>query len=144
MVMIGLLDERIRSISQELKRRAGEMGDARILMTILGVGYFSALTILAEIGDISRFSDEEKLCAYAGLVPPLHQSGSARRYGPITKEGSRMPRWILQECLWSHILQGIPYLTLFLQVGCSKRGESSSCSCSEKIASRDILDAEES
>lgn len=103
MAMIGLLDERIRSISQELKRRAGEMEEARILMTIPGVGYFSALTILAEIGDVSRFSDEEKLCAYAGLVPSLHQSGSTRRYGPITKEGSRMLRWILQECLWSHI-----------------------------------------
>jgi hypothetical protein len=40
--MMGLLDERIRSISQGLKRRAGKMKEARVLMTITGVGYFSA------------------------------------------------------------------------------------------------------
>jgi transposase len=55
------LDERIRKMSSELERRAVESEDAELLMTVPGIGYFSALAILAEIGDVSRFSDAEKL-----------------------------------------------------------------------------------
>lgn len=103
LVMIDALDERIQKISSELERIAGENEDAKLLMTIPGVGYFSALAILAEIGDVSRFPNEQKLCGYAGLVPSVHQSGATRRYGRITKQGSKMLRWVLQECLWSHL-----------------------------------------
>lgn len=103
LVMIGTLNERIKEISDELKLKAGENEDAKLLMTIPGVGYFSALVILAEIGDISRFGDAEKLCSYAGLVSSVHQSGATRRYGSITKEGSKMLRWVIQECLWVHL-----------------------------------------
>lgn len=101
--MIRALDEQIGGVSNELKRKAAESEDAKLLMTIPGVGHFSALTILAEIGDISRFRGEGKLCSYAGLVPSVHQSGAMKRYGRITKQGSGMLRWVIQECLWSHL-----------------------------------------
>lgn len=101
--MIGTLDERIKQVSKELEARAKESKEAKLLMTIPGVGYFSALAILAEIGDISRFSDPEKLCSYAGLVPSVHQSGATKRYGRITKQGSGMLRWVLVECVWVHL-----------------------------------------
>ena len=106
LVMIGTLNGRIKEISNELKQKAEENEDAKLLMTIPGVGYFSALAILAEIGDIWRFSDPEKLCSYAGLVPSVHQSGTVRYYGRITKQGSKMLRWVLMECLWAHLGRG--------------------------------------
>jgi transposase len=62
-----------------------------------GVGYYSALLILAEIGDIARFPTAKQLCSYAGLVPSVHASGDHTRYGRITKEGSRWLRWIMVE-----------------------------------------------
>jgi len=55
-----------------VKQRAGESEEAKLLMTIPGVGYFTALAILAEIGDVIRFPNEERLCSYAGLVPSVH------------------------------------------------------------------------
>ncbi|MEW6592910.1 MAG: IS110 family transposase [Candidatus Hadarchaeota archaeon] len=97
------LYERIKVLERELKLRAQENEDARLLMTIPGVGYFSALAILAEIGDIDRFPNAEKLCSYVGLVPSLHQSGATVRLGRITKQGSAMLRWVLVECSWMHI-----------------------------------------
>jgi transposase len=103
LAMMGTLNERIKEISNELKRKAEGNEDAKLLMTIPGVGNFSALAILAEVGDISRFSDPEKLCSYAGLVPSIHQSGATRRHGTITKEGSKMLRWVIQECIWAHL-----------------------------------------
>jgi len=51
------------------------------------------LLILYEIDDISRFRDEKKLCAYAGLVPSTHASGGKVFHGRITKTGSKWLRW---------------------------------------------------
>jgi len=76
--------------------------DAKLLMTIPGVGYFSAMAILAEIGDIRRFSNEKRLCSYSGLVPSVDQSGNTRRLGHMTREGSGLLRWVLVECVWAH------------------------------------------
>jgi len=101
--VIAALDERVNKVSKELERRAKVSDDAKLLMTIPGVGYFSALAVLAEISDISRFGDAEKLCSYAGLVPSTRQSGSTVIRGHITKQGSRLLRWVLQECMWMHL-----------------------------------------
>jgi len=120
--MIGALDERIRRVSNELKRKASESEDAKLLMTIPGVGHFSALAVLAEIGDISRFGDGEKLCSYAGLVPSVHQSGAMKRYGRITKQGSGMLRWVIQECVWVH-LQYDTWLTRFFYHLARRKGK---------------------
>ena len=50
-------------------------------MTIPGIGYINGGMILGEIGDIHRFSSPSKLLAFAGLDPPVYQSGnySAKR-----------------------------------------------------------------
>ena len=118
--MIGALDERIMGVSRELNAKAMESEEAKLLMTIPGIGYFSALAILAEIGDISRFSDPEKLCSYAGLVPSVHQSGTTRYYGHITKQGSKMLRWVVLECLWVHLQYDTHISRFFFRLAAKK------------------------
>lgn len=103
LAIIKVLDERIDRISKELKKESEESEEARLLMTIPGVGYFSAMCIVASIADIDRFSNEEKLCSYAGLVPSTRQSGSIVKHGAITKQGDRYIRWTLIECVWQHM-----------------------------------------
>jgi len=103
LAIMEALDERIAELSKLVNQGAGESEEAKLLMTIPGVGHLTALAILAEIGDIHRFPDEEKLCSYAGLVPSTYQSGATRRHGGITKQGSGLLRWVLQECTWIHI-----------------------------------------
>lgn len=103
LAVMETLDERIAELSKLVKQRAGRSEEAKLLMTIPGVGYFTALAILAEIGDVSRFPNEERLCSYAGLVPSVHQSGNTRWLGRITREGSGLLRWVLQECVWVHL-----------------------------------------
>ena len=59
-------------------------------MTIPGIGYYSALLIVSEIGEINRFPDSYHLCLYARLVPSTHSSGRVTHYGiSITKAGSK-------------------------------------------------------
>ena len=66
-------------------------------MSIPGIGFTSAVTILAEIGDFKDFSNAEQLAAWAGLVPTVYQSADKLVTGSITKHGSRHIRWILVE-----------------------------------------------
>ena len=120
--MIRALDKRIAWVSKELKQKAEENEEAKLLTSTPGIGYFSALAILAEIGEVSRFGDPEKLCSFAGLVPSVHQSGATRYYGRITKQGSRMLRWVVQECLWAH-LQHDTYISRFFFRLASKKGK---------------------
>ena len=72
-------------------------------MSVPGIGYFSAIAILAEIGNVSRFDNDEKLCSYAGLIPSTHQSGNLLLHGKITRQGSSILRWVLEECVWTHL-----------------------------------------
>jgi transposase len=97
--MIEVLGRRIRSLDAELRKRTKGRVEVRLLQTIPGIGEFSAVAILAEVGEIGRFPTPEHLCSYAGLVPSVHQSGNSRYYGHITKQGSSLLRWVMQECL---------------------------------------------
>ncbi|MBV9178503.1 MAG: IS110 family transposase [Nitrososphaeraceae archaeon] len=77
---------------------------ASLLMTIPSIGYYSALLIVSEIGDINRFPDSHHLCSYSGLIPSTHSSGGIITYhGSITKRGSKYLRWIMLECVHVHI-----------------------------------------
>lgn len=101
--VINILDERIKIVSKKVKEEAGENPDAMLLTTIYGVSYFTALLVVSEIGDIERFPDHEKLCAYFGFVPSVDKSGKITKYGSITKEGSGLVRWALVQAVWNHV-----------------------------------------
>ena len=66
------------------------------------VALVAAATIVAELGDISRFSKAEQLMSYLGLVPSEDSSGKRRRQGGITKAGNGAARRMLIEAAWSY------------------------------------------
>jgi transposase len=72
-------------ISDQLSTRNEDM---RIALSMPGMGFVSASTILAEIGDFRDFSSPDKLAAYCGLVPSVYQSAGKLINGHITKHGS--------------------------------------------------------
>jgi len=84
-----------QGVEIELAEMAYHSEEARLLMTIPGIDYPVALALLAAIGEINRFPTPEKLCAYLGLVPSVHQSGNHEFYGRITKHGNAAARWML-------------------------------------------------
>jgi transposase len=90
------------SVQQELDQLEGQMlvladGDerARLLMTLPGVAHGVALSLLAALGDLSRFKDGDHAASYLGLVPSTRQSGRNCRHGPITKAGCALTRSML-------------------------------------------------
>lgn len=83
--------------------REWELGDVVVsLMALRGVNVVTAMTLVAELGDISRFESPRQLMAYLGLVPSEHSSGGQRHRGAITKTGNRHVRRALVESAWCY------------------------------------------
>jgi transposase len=87
----------IERLDAEVRRRAREDPRARVLTTLPGVGQFTALVLVAEIGDITRFPSARKLASWAGLTPTVRGSDRTVRHGHISKQGSAWLRWVLNQ-----------------------------------------------
>jgi transposase len=72
------------------------------LMALRGVSLVAAMTVLAELGDLTRFDSPPELMGFLGLVPSEHSSGQRRRPGAITKTGNGHVRRILVEAAWNY------------------------------------------
>jgi len=91
------LVKQIQPLTETIHSAAKDNPIAKLLMTVPGIGAIVAMTIVAEVGDISRFRSYRNLASYAGLVPSLDASGGKQRMGSITKQGSRYLRTALVE-----------------------------------------------
>ena len=91
-------DQRLKEFA---KQAPVEESEARaILDTIPGVGPVTIDVVISELGDIRRFRSQKKVCAYAGLVPGQRESAGRTRELGITKEGSKLMRWVLVQAAW--------------------------------------------
>jgi len=75
---------------------------AEALMALRGVSLITAMTALAELGDITRFDSPRELMGYLGLVPSEHSSGGTRRQGGITRTGNGHVRRVFVEAAWNY------------------------------------------
>jgi transposase len=100
--IIEQINIQIDLVSKDINQIAELNQQARILMSIPGIAAYSALLILAEIGDVSRFPRKNKLVSYAGLAPRVRSSGGKTYHGHISKQGSAWLRWIL--------IQAVPHV----------------------------------
>jgi len=95
--LIDQLTQEIDECERQLRLHGAEHPDMALLMTVPGVSWILASTILGEIGDITRFASPAKLCGYTGLCPRVYQSGSKDRRGSLSKNGPKYLRWALIE-----------------------------------------------
>jgi transposase len=98
------IEKELKIIENEIQKYS-DIEEVKLLMTIPGIGLFSALIIYSEIGDINRFSNSRKLVSYAGLNPTTRQSSDIIYHGHITRQGSPYLRWILTECIHIHLIK---------------------------------------
>jgi transposase len=97
LALIDAMQAPIDRLDLEAHQRARSDPRVKVLTQLPGIGPFTALVILAETGDISRFSSARKLAAWAGLTPTVRGSDRTVRHGHISKQGSAWLRWILCE-----------------------------------------------
>jgi len=96
---------RVKSLEQEMESALHGWALAPVveaLMALRGCKLNTAMTIMAELGDITRFDSARQLMAYLGLVPSEHSSGKSTRRGGITKTGNGHVRRVLTESAWCY------------------------------------------
>jgi transposase len=103
MKLLEFYEESVRCEDTWVKAVAKKSPQAQMLMTIPGIGELTALLIVAELGTVKRFRNAGQVASYVGLVPKV--SSSAERYstGRLTKEGSPLLRWILNQAAWQAV-----------------------------------------
>jgi len=72
------------------------------LQAMRGMALVNAATLIAELGDLSRFANPRQLMAYLGLVPSEHSSGASVKRGGLTKAGNSAARRLLIEAAWTY------------------------------------------
>jgi transposase len=113
------------------------LGDDRVrrLMTIGGVNAVVAMSVLAAIGDITRFSSPEKLVSYLGLNPRVRQSGERPAFhGRITKQGRAHARAMLVEAAWSVVSGPGPLRAFFLRIKAKRGNQVAAVATARKLA----------
>ena len=95
LVALEAVDGQIGFMEEKIAVPAAEDPQVRLLMTMPGVGYFSAILLLAEIGDINRFSSDRRFASWAGLAPSVSQSGEKIGIGGVGGPGKRRVRWVM-------------------------------------------------
>jgi len=95
---IGRLEQAIRAAVPDWSLAS----TASALMALRGIDLIAATSLLAEIGDLTRFASPRELMAWLGMVPSEHSTGPRVRRGAITKAGNRRARSMLVECAWSY------------------------------------------
>jgi len=89
------IEAELKQLNDSLAQHAYEHPSVKLLMTLPGVDFAVAGTLLAALGDCTRFDSPDKAAAYLGLVPSTHQSGEQCYHGSITKQGRGHARWML-------------------------------------------------
>ncbi|MCA9073002.1 MAG: IS110 family transposase, partial [Planctomycetaceae bacterium] len=95
--MIEAVDQEVALLETSLKEEAWKQARVRLLMTIPGVDYYTALTLIAALGDWTRFETGDQVASYLGLTPSVKQSANTCYYGSITKRGNSHARWMLTQ-----------------------------------------------
>jgi len=106
---IAETEQRIDRLTEQLRQLAPTWRWAPVvaaLQAVRGVSFLTAVALVAELGDLTRFRHPRELMAYLGLVPSEHSSGPTVRRGAITKAGNPHVRRLLAEAAWAY--QGIP------------------------------------
>lgn len=95
LAIIDALNQRIKVADQTIQAWSKTDPRAALLMSMPGIGVYSAAIIIAEIAEIQRFKRAKDLCSFAGLVPSTRSSDNKTYHGRITKQGSSWLRWIM-------------------------------------------------
>jgi transposase len=97
--------ERLQRLEQELHEHVSTwrlQPVVEALQSLRGVQFTVAVTLVAELGDLTRFDNPRQLMSYLGLIPSEYSSGDRRRQGGITKAGNTHARRVLIEGAWAY------------------------------------------
>lgn len=95
--VLAAMNAEIKKATEDIEEMAEADKRAELLLPMRGIGPYTAMLVVAEIGDVHRFPSPKKLVSYAGLCPSTYQTGQSSYHGHLTKQGSKWLRWSMVE-----------------------------------------------
>ena len=93
--LLDAVQAELDALDQQLAALAYPIPQVKLLMTLPGVDYPTALALVAAWGTVERFNSAARAASYLGLSPSTRQSDQHCYHGPITKQGNPHARWML-------------------------------------------------
>jgi transposase len=121
LALINDFDREIEQAKREIDVLARDDPRVEVLCQLRGVGPYTAMLLIAEIGEIARFRSARHLCAWAGLTPTVRSSADHARLGHISRQGSPHIRWALVEAAQKAVEGGGPLRAAFERIA-KRRG----------------------
>ena len=115
LAMIDGIEAQIAPLDKDLRAYARRQSGCKALMGHYGIGELTAVTILAELGDCTRFSSSRLAVRYSGLDITVHQSDQRRAPGHLSRQGPPALRWALYETAQSAHRASSPDREYYLQ-----------------------------
>jgi transposase len=124
--MIDALDAQLPPITQQLSSYARHQPGCKALMGHYGIGPLTSVAILAELGDVRRFSSSRQAVRYGGLDITVHASDRRRAPGHLSRQGPPTLRWALYEAAQAASRAGSPDREYYLQAA-ARLGHNRAC-----------------
>ncbi|MGZ3356440.1 MAG: IS110 family RNA-guided transposase [Isosphaeraceae bacterium] len=133
--LIDHLQIRIRALEREITRSARADPRVEALCQLRGIGIFTAMLLVAEIGDATRFPSARALSSWAGLTPVIRSSAEHTRHGHITRQGSPYLRWAMVEA--AHVAKRSPPLaSTFARIAARRGNKIATVAVARKLLGR--------
>jgi transposase len=136
LAMIDALERQLAPLDRELRTYARRQAGCKALMAHYGIGPLCAVTILAELGDASRFSSSRDAVRYSGLDITVKQSDQRRAPGHLSRQGPPALRWALYEAAQVARRRGSPDHAYYLQAKERIGGNRACLSIARKLLKR--------
>lgn len=127
-----LVDKEVLLLSQSSRYNDNVI----LLLTVPSIGLLTAMTLLTELGDISRFKSLDELCSYCGIVPNCHNSGETAHIGSLSRRGNSTLKRILIECAWVAVRKDPALLLYYKQQVTHMKGQKAIIKVTRKLLSR--------
>lgn len=111
-----------KKVDSQIETKASGSEDYKRLVSIPGVGWFTAHVVIAAVDGIDRFGSINQLVSYAGLAPRVYQSGETSYSGKISKTGRVELRWSLVQAAWVAVRHSKRFRKRYLKLR-RKRGK---------------------
>ncbi|MCA1850488.1 MAG: transposase, partial [Acidobacteria bacterium] len=128
------LGAEIKAVEDEVVRRGRTLKGLRRLLQVHGLSLLSAISLLAEVGDIALFDTSKQLVSYAGLATSTRQSSETTRHGRITKRGRKRLRTVCIQAVLAMVNRTRTPLMSFYQKKKREKGAGKAiCAAARKL-----------
>jgi transposase len=125
---------RIAGVDAKLEALRGDFPQAEALLDLRGIGLYSALVVVAELGEVGRFRSARQVGAYAGLTARVRQSGDRCYHGAISREGPPLLRWVLTEAAMKVVKQDVGLRNFYTRIRKRSNAKTARVAVARKLA----------